>query len=290
MVASPGVASPGTARRVRRLAPGLLVVGAIVAAIAACGGGDDDDVRAFSEVQEGELRFEPDPTDPTRGIFRVRTTEPMICAIVWGEDASYGRFNNSLAMNGTGIVEHDVVLPEVEPGVEYRFVVQGTTADGTLYRSEPGTFSIDRPDAGRATLPDVPLGSNLAAGAAVVDVSSEFSNDFAAALALDDDTATEWSTQGDGDDGYVTIDLGEARAVVAVEFVTRGMADGSAVTESYTVTADGGAPAGPFPAGTIADRRVSELSTTARTLRFDVEASTGGNVGAVEIRVFGPPA
>ena len=42
----------------------------------------------------------------------------MICAIVWGEDDSFGRFNNSQSMNGTGIVDHDVVLPEVEPGVE----------------------------------------------------------------------------------------------------------------------------------------------------------------------------
>jgi hypothetical protein len=271
----------------RRL--GLALVAVVTLAVAACGGGDGDpDVRAFSQVQDGDLAFEPDPTDPTRGIFRVSTTEPMICAIVWGEDESYGRFNNSLAMNGSGIVDHDVVLPDVEPGTEYHFVVQGTTADGTLYRSEPGTFTIDRLDAGEATLPDIELGPNVALDADVIDVSSEFSDDFAAAHAFDDDPSTEWSTRGDGDGAFVAIDLGEERDIVAVEFVTRSMADGSAVTEHFSVSVDRGEPAGPFPAGTVASRQVSELTTTGREVRFAVEASTGGNVGAVEIRLFGP--
>lgn len=271
----------------RRL--GLAVVAVVILAVAACGGGDDEqEVRAFTEVQDGELAFDADPTDPTRGVFRVSTTEPMICAIVWGEDESYGRFNNSLAMNGTGIVDHDVVLPDVEPGTEYHFVVQGTTADGTLYRSEPGTFTIDRGDAAEATMPDVELGPNVALDAEVIDVSSEFSEDFAAAHAFDNDLATEWSTQGDGDEAFVTIDLGEERDIVAVEFVTRSMADGSAITERFSVSVDGAEPAGPFPAGTVASRQVSELTATGREVRFSVESSTGGNVGAVEIRLFGP--
>jgi hypothetical protein len=40
----------------------------------------------------------------------------------------------------------------------------------------------------------------------------------------------------------------------------------------------------------VADPRFSEVAGTGRVLRFDVERSTGGNVGAVEIRVFGPTA
>ena len=114
--------------------------------------------RPFSEVQASAFSFAPDPTDPSRAIFRVTTTEPMICAIVWGDDDSFGRFNNSLSMNGTGIVEHDVVLPDVEAGVEYQYVVQGTTADGTWYRSDVGTFRVDTVDV--ATTVD--HGANLA--------------------------------------------------------------------------------------------------------------------------------
>ena len=69
----------------------------------------------------------------------------------------------------------------------------------------------------------------------MVDVSSEFSAGFAAELAVDGDLATEWSTSGDGDDGTITIDLGAARDIAGVEFVTRSMADGTAITSTFTV-------------------------------------------------------
>jgi hypothetical protein len=72
----------------------------------------------------------------------------------------------------------------------------------------------------------------MALDAVVVEPSSEFSDRFAGALAIDDDLATEWSTAGDGDDGSITLDLGAPRRAVAVEFVTRSMADGSAITST----------------------------------------------------------
>jgi hypothetical protein len=269
---------------------GLTLLAVVMLLAAACGGGDGEpEVRPFSEVQDGAFRFESDPTDPTRGIFRVTTTEPMICAIVWGEDESFGRLNNSLDMNGTGIIDHDVILPDVEPATEYHYIVQGTTADGTLYRSEPGTFTIEPQEPGETTQPDMELGPSLALDATVIDVSSEFSDGFAAENAFDDDLSTEWSTRDDGDAAFITIDLGEEHEIGAVEFVTRSMADGSAITQQYSVTVDDGDPAGPFTAGTVADRQISELTAVGRQVRIDVESSTGGNVGAVEIRIFGPP-
>jgi hypothetical protein len=273
-----------------RLGP---VIVALVWLAACTNGGPGDQevtVRPFEEVQGSDIVFESDPSDPSRAIFRVTTTEPMICAIVWGEDESFGRFNNSLSMNGTGIEQHDVVLPDVEPGREYRFVVQGTTADGTLYRSEVATFSVDvGPEAaGRPEQRD--RGPNLASGAEVVAVSSTFSAAFGAQNALDGDTSTEWATDGDGDRGSITVDLGSEQEIGGVEFLTRSMADGTSITEMFTVTIDDGASFGPFPAGAVADPRFSEVAARGRQLRFDVVRSTGGNVGAVEIRVFGPQA
>jgi hypothetical protein len=261
--------------------------------VSSCGADDETSsatsvafaVRPFEEVQASDFVFEADPTDPGRGLFRVTTSEPMICAIVWGEDDSFGRFNNSLSMNGTGIEQHDVVLPNIEAGVEYRYVVQGTTADGTLYRSDVGSFRIE-PTAAAGTIVD--RGANLALEATVVDVSSEFSVDFAASFAIDGDTSTEWSTRGDGDNAFITIDLGADRDLGGVEFVTRSMADGTARTDTYTVTVDDGDLLGPFPAGTVAQPSPADIGVTGRRIRFDVDASTGGNVGAVEIRLFGP--
>lgn len=121
----------------------LIGILATAAAVAACGGsGGSTEVRPFSEVQADEFVFESDPTTPDRGIFRVTTTEPMICAIVWGESEELGNFNNSLAMNGTGIVDHDVFLPGAEPGETYFFRVQGSTTDGMLFQSELATFTL----------------------------------------------------------------------------------------------------------------------------------------------------
>ena len=116
-----------------------ILLSVLLLVLAACSAGGDDpdgtEVRPFEEIQASEVVFEADPLDPSRGIFRVDTTEEAICAIVWGETEDFGRFNNSLTMNGTGIIEHDVVLPDLEQGREYVYVLQGTTADGTLYRS-----------------------------------------------------------------------------------------------------------------------------------------------------------
>lgn len=269
-----------------------VILAGVIVTVAACGGDDSSadpnaDVRPFAEVQADDFIFEADPTDPERGIFRVTTTEPMICAIVWGETEAFGNFNNSLAMSGTGIVEHDVFLPGAIPGRTYYFQVQGSTADGTLYRSPTATFTLPETDTAAPSV-TVEHGPNLALDSTVADVSSEFGDSFGATNAIDDSTSSEWSTAGDGDDAFITLDLGAARDVAGVEFVTRSMADGSSITETFSVTVDDGETFGPFPAATPAEANVAVVETTGRLFRFDVDASTGGNVGAVEIRIFAP--
>jgi hypothetical protein len=254
--------------------------------VGACAG-DDAEVLPFADIQASDFTFELDPLDPGRAIFRVTTTEPAICAITWGETEALGNQNNSLSMNGTGIIQHDVILPGAVPGRTYFFTVQGSTADGRLYRSELATFTLP-PRADEPLATTQPLGSNLALGAVVIDVSSEFNNSFSAAMAFDGDPATEWSSRGDGDEGFVVIDLGAETEIGGFEFITRSMADGSAITTEYSVTVDEAEVLGPFPAGNPADGRFQPATTTGRVLRFDIIASSGGNTGAVEIRVFGP--
>ena len=254
-----------------------------------CGGSKPaTTVLPFDRVQAGPLRFESDPARPDQGIFHVATKVPMICAIVWGETTQFGHLNNSLDMRGTGISQHDVFLPGAQPGVTYRYVVEGTTAGGQLYRSQIGTFELQPVAQAAASAPL--FGPNLALSAKVVAVSSEFSPAYAAANALDGNPNTEWATKGDGNNASMTIDLGAAKQVAAVEFITRSMADGTAITETYSVIVDGGRTLGPFPAGTLNNPRPSRVDVMARQLRFNVSSSTGGNVGAVEIRVLAPLA
>jgi len=271
----------------------IALVGVVAVVLTACGNDDAkstsrSEVRPFSEVQADDFVFEADPTSLERGIFRVTTTEAMICAIVWGETDAFGSFNNSLAMNGTGIVDHDVFLPGAIPGRTYFFRVQGSTADGTLYRSEMATFTIPESDASGQSNDTVDSRTNLAAAATVVDVSSEFSSAFAASNAIDDVGTTEWSSAGDGDDAFITIDLGAASEIAGVEFITRSMLDGTAITKTYKVTVDGDATFGPFSAGTPVEPNFAAFIATGRVIRFDIETSSGGNVGAVEVRVLAP--
>jgi hypothetical protein len=267
----------------RGLTSSLLLVALL---LGGCGGGTGAGTapRPFSEVQASDLSFEADATFPGRGIFHVTTTEPMICAIVWGEDESFGNFNNSLAMNGTGIVQHDVFLPGAAPGVAYKFVVEGTTADGTLYRSDVGTFVI--PESATTSAPQ-DTRPDLALGAKVTQVSSEFNSSYSADNAIDGDLNTEWSSAGDGNSASITIDLGTPAQVSGFEFITRSMADGSAVTKTYAVTVDGGDTLGPFPAGNPADPQAADANTTGQMFTFQVDTSSGGNTGALEIRILG---
>jgi hypothetical protein len=279
------VRAPPTAKST--LVKWIPAIAAVALIAAACGGSDAGEVRPFEEIQASDVVFENDPTFPGRAIFRVTTTEPAICAIVWGETEELGNFNNSLDMNGTGIIQHDVFLPGAEAGQTYFYRLQGSTADGSLFQSELMTFTLPEAAPGTSTATGT-AGDNLALGAKVSEVSSEFSASWSGANAIDDDLGTEWSTAGDGDAGYIVIDLGSPQQVAGFEFLTRTMADGSATTTTYTVTVDDGETIGPFDAGNPADTRFAAATATGQVFRFDINASTGGNTGAIEIRILAP--
>jgi hypothetical protein len=272
-----------------------IVVGVAVLFLSACGSSTPKSalgaatersvVRPFSEVQTSGIRFEADPNNPSRGVMHVTTGVPMICAIVWGPDATFGRFNNSLSMNGTGITQHDVSLPNVDPGATYTYVIEGVTADGSLYRSTVASFIIPAGNAPPTPSVEAP-GTNIAPQATAVSASSAFSPAFAARNAIDNDLSTEWATAGDGDNATITIDLGHASEIKGAEFVTRSMADGSAIASTYTVSVDGADALGPFPASTLAKARPATFTARGQIVTVKITHSSGGNVGAAEIRVF----
>ena len=126
------------------------------------------------------------------------------------------------------------------------------------------------------------LGSNIADTARVIDVSSEFSDRFVAENALDGDLSTEWSSLGDGDNAFVVLQFEDTITLSSVRFLTRTMSDGSARTTTFSVVVDDDGRHGPFDADVV----VADLALTGRRFRFEVETSTGGNTGAVEIEVY----
>lgn len=228
-------------------------------------------VRAFEDILVGEVAITPDASGRS-ATLEVTTSIDAACAVVYGPDPSFGHIATDQDMAGGAHREHRPVLRDLEPGSVVHYRLQGSGSDGTLYASAIGTFRTPTPPSGGS--------SNLALGAILVEVSSEYSAAFAGEMAIDGDPTTAWSSAGDGDDAFITLDLGQEAAIGAVLFRTRSMADGSSVTETFSLTVDG-RTMGAFPAD-----EVVAVEVTGRILRFDVETSSGGNTGALEIEVF----
>jgi hypothetical protein len=228
-------------------------------------------VRDFEEIAASPVVITPDASGRS-AVLEVDTSVDVACSVVYGLDASFGSLSVDNDMDGGAHSEHQPVLGGLEPDSTYYYRLQGTAPDGTIYVSEVMTFST----------PPEPVGGplNLALHAVVTGASSEFSAAFAAANAFDGDGTTEWSSRGDGDDAWVEIDLGTTEAISEIVYRTRSMSDGTAITATFSLSADG-EHVGEFPA----DESVS-VDVEAQVLRFDVETSSGGNTGAVEIIVL----
>ena len=133
--------------------------------------------------------------------------------------------------------------------------------------------------------------ASLSTGARVSAVSSNYASGtngsaFGADKAIDGDPHTEWSSDGDGNDAWIEIELASEIRVSAVGFWTRTMGTSAEVT-TFQVVTDRGETAGPFELGSAGRGFYVDTGLTARRLRFETLDSSGGNTGAVEIEVYG---
>lgn len=260
-------------RRLRSAASGLGI--ATIVAASCASDGSSVAVRPIEPILASEIEIDFDPSGTT-ATLTVDTAVPVACSVVFGVDESFGSIAVDNDMQGGAHNNHGPLLSGLVPETEYRYVLQGSDAAGTIYRSDMMTFTT--PPAA-----DSGLGDNLATTANVTGVSSEFSEAFTAANAFDGNPATEWSTAGDGDDAWIEVDLGQADQIAAVTYRTRQMTDGSAITETFTVTIDG-TTLGPF--ATSADPVIFDQPVPGRILRFDARQTTRGNTGANEIEIY----
>ena len=259
---------------------GLIFVAALCFVLAACGGsGGTGRVRDFGSVEVGKTHLQV-AADGRSAVIRLQTNPPTVCAIAYGATGSLGSIANDPNMGGTAISRHIVVLEDLTPNTTYRYRLTATDARGRVFQTRDLASFTTTLSKSAAT------GPNVAQGARVVAVSSQFSSDYRAANALDGDLSTEWSSHGDGNHAFITIDLGKPMAIGGVAFRTREMSDGSAITHTFVVIVDGGRRYGPFVAGNRLDARPARVSFRGRRLRFQVVSSTGGNTGAAEIQVF----
>jgi hypothetical protein len=254
-------------------------------ALGACGStggsGQAGAVEPFSRVEVGRTHIAVSP-DGRSATVVVDTNPATVCAVAYGRTASLGSIADDPNMGGTAIEDHKVVLSGLLPGRTYRYRLTATDARGRVFQTPRLLeFSTPRRVAGAGHGPQ-----DIAVGAKVVAVSSQFSSAYAATNAVDGNLATQWSSAGDGNKAFITIDLGRPRRVTGVAFITRSMADGSSITRTFAVVVDGRHRYGPFPAGSPADPRVAHVAFTGRLVRFQVVQSSGGNTGADEVEVF----
>jgi F5/8 type C domain len=243
-------------------------------AIAGCSSSNDP-IQGIEPILVGDIEIVTDSSG-TSATVAVDTTIPVACAIIYGTDDSFGSIAVDNDMQGGAHQDHAPLLTGLSPDTEYRYILQGSDATGTIYRSNTLTFRTPpAADTGRE--------SNIAPTGTVTSASSEFSDSFAADNAIDGDLGTEWSTAGDGDDAWIEIDLGQTVEITGVAFRTRRMTDGTAITDTFTVTMDG-TTLGPFATGT--SPTLLDEPVTGSVLRFDADQTTGGNTGATEIEIY----
>ncbi len=133
-------------------------------------------------------------------------------------------------------------------------------------------------------------GTNVALldnGARVAAVSSNFGagdNDsrFGAVNALDGDPASEWSSDGDGDDAFLEVAFDQAHHLHTVTVQTRTMGS-TAEIEEFRLIAGDGTDLGAFELPGPNRSYPFEVDVTTDRLRFEVVSSSGGNTGLVEL-------
>ncbi len=107
--------------------------------------------------------------------------------------------------------------------------------------------------------------------------------------AIDGNPGTAWSSDGDGDEAFIEIELAGPARLQAVEIWTRSMAEGSAQIFAFTLTADG-ERLGPFTLEDADQAYRFEVDVLGETLLLDVVDSSGGNTGLIELSAYGRPA
>lgn len=258
----------------------------LLLALAACS--PEADVRPISQVTADQ---EPEITNigPQDATLLFESSIPLACSVVYGKTTDYGMISTDTDMAGGAHSNHSPLLSGLEPDTTYHFRVQGAAADGTLYRSEDMTFRT--PPQSESTEVNY---ASLDQGAAIVDVSSNFGGApdderWGANGAIDGNRGSAWSSDGDGNDAFIEIELAQPIQLEAVEVWSRSMDDGTARVHSFTLTTDRGETLGPFQ---LDDPDVSqrfEVDAPAERLRFEVVESSGGNVGLVEFAAYGEP-
>lgn len=284
--------------RVRTQRIGTAALGAALLATAfGLGCGEDDGTSADgSDPMFFNLGFEA--IGPEEAVLSFDTRVETSCEAELSEDAtSFDRRYTDPNMDPDDPYDivHRVPLTGLQPETQYWVRARAVDRGGAEYLSEPLRFTTAPRDTtgtgnGGGELENV---ARAPAVATVTEVSSIFGGTdydgvWGIHKALDGSTSSEWSSQGDGDDAHVVLDLGESRLVRSFAFQSRKMADGTSIVRSVQLTLDADMVVGPLPTPDpdTMYRFDFDPPLNARTVRVDAVETTGGNTGAKEIQLW----
>ncbi|MCF7969809.1 MAG: fibronectin type III domain-containing protein [Methylococcaceae bacterium] len=210
---------------------------------------------------------------------------PLACSVVYGKTLEFGAVATDSNMNGGAIIDHNPILTNLEPDSQYYYRVQGSDAQGQLYWSPLSSFTTVSATGQQTNF------LALSNGATIAEVSSNFggvnnNQTWGANSAIDGSAGTAWSSSGDGDNAFITIALAQTQAINTLSVWSRSMSNGSAKVVSFKVTIDTGEVLGPFQLPDTQKAYDFAINRTTSSIRLDVDESTGGNTGFVEIAAF----
>lgn len=218
--------------------------------------------------------------------LEVTSTIDLACLVVFGTDDSFGNLALDVDMGAGAHSDHRVLMRGLEPDTAYVYRLQGSDPQGNFYASEVMHFRTPPASGDEAS-----LGVNVAtvaAGAEVVEASSEFGSAFTADRAIDGDATSEWSSRGDGDEAFITVRLSEPVEVTGFGLWTRTMGS-TAQIERFEVVNEDGEVFGPFEVPDAATEHAFPADGRGQVFTFRVVSSSGGNTGAVEVAVYARP-
>ena len=267
----------------------LLPVVLLGLVLAACGASGVTDISAI-------LDSDPTAVDITASSATIsaHTSIDVVCSVAYGTTEEYGSLATDTDMAGGGHSDHGPRLIGLKPDTLYHYQLGGMDAGGTVYRSSDLTFRTPPADPNARSQPAERNLALLSEGARLVDTSSNFGGATHSATwggnsAIDGDPTTQWSSDGDGDDAWIEVELEAETHITRVGFWTRTMVTSARII-TFQVIAGDGTVAGPFELDGASSVHYFETDITATRLRFEVVESTGGNTGAVEIEVYGEPS
>ena len=278
----------------------LMLLSIAVIALAACSPDEPDEVenapaitegitfRSIDEIIDAELEVTDFANDGT-ATLPIHTTVPVACTVVYGTTPEFGSLTLDQDMDGGTHSDHNPLLSGLEPDTDYYFRTQGVDDDGNIYLSEVMTFTTPPLDTSQAETENLASPEN---GAEIIGYSSAFGgaeldDRWGAGSAFDDNPNSEWSSAGDGNDAWVEIELERRARIDSVDFRSRSMSDGTAIALAFTITTDDGETFGPFELPDTDSSYAFDIGIEAKTLRFDLVDTTGGNTGVVDIAVYG---